>query len=93
MAEEEEEEEEKSSSGRVVLIIYMIGFLIAFIMSFRCSNLTKRSLSTTMWWAFVSGLQSWNYVFFTYWLSNWDTCSAKGITRAYRGCVSKGKCT
>lgn len=77
----------------IVLIIWLIGAIIAFAMSWSCSSLTNRSLSTKLWWAFVSSLSSWSYVLFNYWIMNWDTCNAQGIMRAYSGCVNVGKCT
>ena len=73
-------------------LCWLVGCLLAFIMSWRCSSLTDRSLITKLWWAFVSGLCSWGYVFFNYFIMNWDTCDSKGITRAYDGCVKTGGC-
>ena len=71
---------------------YLIGCIIAFTMSYRCSSLTNRSCITKIWWAFISGLNSWWYVFLHYFILNWDTCDSKGITRAYKGCVTTGGC-
>lgn len=63
------------------IIFYVIGMIIAAIMSWRCSGLQGRETNTRIWWAFVSSLMSWNYVIVRYWIMNWDTCDVKGIKR------------
>lgn len=63
------------------LIVYFIGFLIAAIMSWRCSGLQGRAMSTRVTWSLISGLGSWYYVLYNYWVMNWDTCDAQGLAR------------
>ena len=65
----------------IYVVIYIIGMIIAAMMSWKCSGLQGRKINTRVWWAFVSSLMSWSYVINRYWIMNWDTCDVTGIKR------------
>ena len=65
----------------VILIFILTGAIIAASMSWKCSTLWKRKLSTKIVWAIVAALGNWGYVILNYWIMNWDTCSKEGLER------------